>query len=385
MAKPTQRSWYLRIVTGALAAMLGLQSFLAITDPYNLYPWSRPHNIFADTNPVGIGPRFMGQIARGSVDTVIAGGSTGMGFLPADVKAQLSGTASVANISYNSPRPEDFSLVADRLAAIPTVKRVLLTIDYSTFTAAPNSKSTFFPFYLFKPNPIDQMRFFDVTAFALAVRDVSNLSWPGALVQERSFARDRDGSYKNSLMRPAVERAASAVTLNTKLLSGTIVPVCSRFPLIAETLAPMAQTLSRDKRRLDVILPPYSLTFYSAIAANKNNNSSVFKASDTLEAALGLRKCVMTALDGIENVFVYAFDDDGSLVEDMANYYDAGHVYQFEWYRHMLSEIEGGRHRLTAANVDAYISDLRRRVLSYTYKNSAVPPEWLADIKPLFP
>lgn len=352
------------------AACAGLlfagQMAVTAIDPYNIYPWSTPRIVSPDTS-AGLAPYMVRAVARGNYDTVVIGGSTTQSFRPADIVSHLEGTRQAANLSYRATRPGDLGVVFDEIAASDTVKRVLLSLDL-VYLMPETAKLREFPFHLYDNDWTERLFRVDRQAYRLAER---SLLGEAVTLPEMSFDGYRDGLKRKyeAWHRPeSAARERETIAFMRDKVAEPTDRTCADMTAVTKRLIPFAEALAAKGKRLDVVVPPYALSFYSWVA--RQQAGLLFTPKAPLESTLLMRKCVVDALSTIEGARVFAFDGERWLTDDLANFHDAGHVYKDEIYRYMLDEINAGRHILTPAAFEAYASDLRTRVPAYSYTSS---------------
>lgn len=367
-------SWNRRLylVLPAVAAGLVLvgQLTVAAVDPYNLHPWS-PVRPITEDGAIGLAPHLLEAVRRGNADTVMIGGSTSMGFRPQDMERLIDGTRAAVNLSYRGPRPNDLGVVFDKAAEAETVERVLLSLDL-VYLLPERARNPQFPFQIYEGGALDRIFHIDRQAYGLAWRLLrgGELSLP-----DKGYAanRKRLRAKYEAWHRPASAARETRMIENARVRVGEQTHLrCDDFGAVKNRLVPFARTLSRAGKTLDVILPPYALSFYAWVLSLEADLLFIPRAP--LEASLMLRRCVVDALDGMEGVRVFAFDGERWITDDLANYHDAGHIYNEAIYRYMLQSVNAGRHQLTAAGFQAYADDLRTRVARYAYTSSRLAP-----------
>lgn len=337
-----RRRHYLALPVCGLLALLAGQLVVMAVDPFSLYPWSRTRPVLEKDYSIGLGPYLFRVVARGDYDTVMIGGSTAMNFTPGDMRAKLSGTRAAVNLSYDDPRPADMGVVFDEIARIEKVRRVLLAFDF-IFALPNNMRREWFPFWLYDGDPTEQIFVFDKVAIELTLRQIIDqpLSIP-----RWSFAQFRqklDYAYDHWRSPASIAQIRATIEAKRALLAESSGLSCRDMPAIEQRLAPFAAALNAQGKRLDVIIPPYALNRYHEQLARSKVS---FAPRGSLDKAIVMRRCLVDALSNIEGARVFAFDGDKWLVEDLANYYNAGHVYKMELYRYMLAdESASGPHR----------------------------------------
>lgn len=364
------RRLYLLLPACAAGLLLAGQMAVTAVDPYNSHAWSTPRPVPEDS-AAGLAPYLVRAVARGRYDTVMIGGSTAQSFRPADIVRRLDGTAHAANLSYRATRPADLGVVFDEIAASPSVKRVLLSLDL-VYLMPATARFAQFPFHLYDGDWSEQMFRIDRQAYRLTGRILrgDDLALP-----EQTYRRYREGltqKYEAWQSPDSIAREQATIeAMRAKVLEPTD-KSCASLSAVTQRLVPFAKALAASGKTLDVIVPPYALNFYHWVA--RQQAGLLFTPDAPLEQTLLLRQCVTEAMAAIGGARVFAFDGDAWLTGDLTNFHDAGHVYKEEIYSYMLDEINAGRHRLTPATFDAYAADLRARVARFRDTRPSPPP-----------
>jgi len=359
------RSLYLGAAAVGVGAMLSLQAVVTIVDPFNLYPWSPSRAIPDQAQSDKLSMYLLRVAAKDNYDTVIAGGSTVLDFRAKDVEAYLPGVVRAVNLAYPMTEPGDLAVTLGEVSRMPNVRHVLIPLDY-VYMMPTTFRFAAFPYKLYN-NKLGN-RF--LAADRVAVQLSFNLLLKGKLSARGSEHDDYEVEVRNLYARThslqGIESLKEASTRSHAAMAEPAALDCHDFPALMQEFVPFAEAMSRQGKTVDVLVPPYSFSFYTFLI----DHPVFYKPRPTLDAHIALRRCAVSQLANLPNVRVFAFDDEPWLVEDEANFFDPGHVYHPENYRYMLGEIAAGRHQLTPANFDAYADSLRRRVLNYSYHST---------------
>lgn len=356
-------------VPAACAGLIALgQVLVATVDPYSVHPWSTPRPVPEDA-AMGLSPYLVRAAARGAYDTVVIGGSTSQGFRPADIAALIAGTAAAANLSYRATRPADLGVVFQEVAASTSVKRVILSLDH-VYLLPASAQYPQFPFHLYTGGDVTERLFrFDKQAYELAFRLLSGGDFKLPEYTYQAYRAELASKYALWQAPEQRRQEAAAIEAQRGRVGEPTERTCRDLDAVGTHLVPFARALARSGKTLDVVVPPYALSFYHW--ALSLHAGLLFTPKAPLENALLLRRCVVEALSGVEGARVFAFDGERWLVEDPAKFHDAGHVYDEAVFRYVLGEVGAGRHQLTTGNFDAYADDLRRRVRDFRYQPAA--------------
>ncbi|MDO9337773.1 MAG: hypothetical protein Q7T61_15370 [Caulobacter sp.] len=356
------RFLYLAIPGVIVGLMLAAQAFVMAADPFSQYPWSPPRDVPEEAQSPDLAPYLLNLAGRGDYDTLVVGGSTSAAFRPRDMARLLPYARHPGNFAYYGSRPKDVALVLHKVAdEMPRVRHVITALDYTYMLPASEARASF-PFHIYGDRPGDHFLANDMTAlrlsWGLATTGAIQPGHEGYAAHETLTERVRVRGHSPrgvAQMRRAVAEARDIVAAPARL-------TCQDFAPLRDTLAPFARKLSAQGRTLDIVVPPYHLSFYSSVATHP----SLSKIRPSIADHLVLRRCAVEAMAGLPGVRIFAFDEPW-LVQDAENYSDPGHVLQAAHYRYMLKAIGAGEHQLTPQNFDAYARDLRRRVLAFQY------------------
>ena len=360
------RRLYLVLPTSVAGAVLCGQMLVAAVDPYNLYPWSPAREINEDA-AVELSPYLLRAVRRGNVDTVLIGGSTSLDIAASDIERLIEGTEKAVNLSYRATRGADLGVVFKEVSDAANVRRVILFLDW-IYLRPDAEKNPAFPFHLYEGDPTEALFRIDRQAYELSFRLLTSgrLVIGGTTRAERNHWRDV--KYREWHSARSVTRERAMIEAERLRVGEPTDITCADLGAIETRLAPFARALSAAGKRLDVIVPPYAMSYYHWVLRRKSD--ILFRPRASLDSALVMRRCALEVLAPLEGVDVYAFDGERWLTDDLANYRDAAHVQNEDAFRFMLEAVNAGRNRLTLDNFDAYARDLRERVPAYAYRSS---------------
>jgi hypothetical protein len=183
---------------------------------------------------------------------------------------------------------------------------------------------------------------------------------------EQSSYRDTyafaQGEAAQADLRAYIARNKISINTPSKL-------TCAAMDSIGEDLAPFARAMSARGVEVDVVLPVYSAVLYYHTGEPDSRGMS---RPSLLNDLLLMRRCLVDALDDLPHVQIFAFDNVPGLASDWRNYFDPGHLYNFEANRYILRSIAAGEHVLSRSNVDAEIAQLRANVLNYEFTSKQI-------------
>ena len=137
---------------------------------------------------------------------------------------------------------------------------------------------------------------------------------------------------------------------------------CASFNAVDEQLVPRIRKFAERGVKIDVVIPILSYANY------------YFRMSDIsptmLDEVLTSRRCLVSALNGLANVRVFAFDQDPKIAGDLGKFRDPGHVYDPEVLNRTLTSLSTGENLLTEENVEEYVRRIRTEVKNYQIENS---------------
>jgi hypothetical protein len=165
-----------------------------------------------------------------------------------------------------------------------------------------------------------------------------------------------------------MQRARALIERRRAIVLDPAHMTCAELSGMAQVVD-FARALAARNVRLDIVVPPYSYLIY--FAWFDAGPRQVVRNEPPLAAMLIMRRCLLEAIEPLGGVSVYAFDLHQDIVGDLGNYRDFTHLYGSPVGRKIFQLIENGQGRLRLADFDAYTAELRRKVVSYQYTNSA--------------
>ena len=263
------------------------------------------------------------------------------------------------NLSYHAIRPVDIGVAFAELEKAANIRRVILSFDV-IFAYDNKERRDGFPFNIYDTDPTNRFLAFDL----LAIRLTYNLLRGAGIKSPWTIAIETDAweeAYKRSHTPFALAKMGAMIRERRLVLNQPSGASCSDFPAVNQRLLPFARSLDAQGRKLDIIIPPYSLAYYYMLLERNSSNPSI-TGPGAFDKLLVMRRCLVNLTASIPNTRVFAFDDDW-LVTDFSNFKDPGHLRNSpEIFRYMLQEVNAGRHTLTPAVFEEYERSLRHRV-----------------------
>jgi hypothetical protein len=355
----SRRPIFLLGLIAAWAAVLAWYAVVAFVDPYELR-FSRAGERLADhAYPGYVVPKLFSVAANEGADVVVVGGSTAMGFTPAMLRAAFPGTKRPVNLSYTCATGDDLGLTLPRLEASKTLKRVIISLDFTMVwpceTFASTLDSRYYALRWWDPVPDFSMdRRFPVLLRNVLRTGVLNLpDWQQHSPDQVDGVTDAPPvTASPSLLASFHRRVIAARPWATK---GSVVP-CSAIPAVRDVIAPNVRRLAARGVAVDLLSPPYALAFYGVHGQ---------PAQHIFTRLMALRRCALEATAGLPGVHFHAFDDDLPLVGSMANYKDAGHLRGYSTYQYVLAHIVAGDRELWPPQWPAFQARVIGDVLAF--------------------
>ncbi|MDO9337479.1 MAG: hypothetical protein Q7T61_13850 [Caulobacter sp.] len=364
------RAAYLAAAGAALAGALAVFGFIAIVDPHDLYPWgARPH--LAETTLAGQAQADVLNVAtNGDFDALLVGASSAQQYEGPDLARHLGGVRRGYAIIYLGAQPRDLAVVLDRVASAPNLKRVVLSYDLGYLLPMHRIQGDF-PSALYDDSPLNDPGAFSLTSLELSWRLATRQSYENRRWDIAPLRRGLAEKYRNSRTPRIAAIYRGFIAQQKGRLDAPTSLTCRDFEANG-LIARLAGRLQARGVRLDVVIPPYSYAAYSDLSRAERNDR--LRGQPALAAFLQARRCMIAAVAPIPGTRVHGFDLDADIVEDMANYWDTTHLYGPVIGRRILGDIDRGDHVLTTETFEPYAREMRRRVVAWDYRNSAMIP-----------
>ena len=361
---------FLPVIGAIAAASLLLGLLLTLIDPFDIYPWGVRPKLKSNGDYSADSTRYLvAAVAKTpAVDTILLGGSTGRLYTVQMMEEILPGTQSAFNLSYSAPSSADRTAVYRQLLRFSSARRFILEADWTYILPKALQRPTpGFPMYLYDDVWWNDVRGMNMVAFQLswaALRGDPLWLTAWSRSAEQAGYRNRyelmQSEAPRAEFRAYIARHKTSIDTPSKL-------TCRTMDAIGEDLAPFVRALSERGVEVDVVLPAYSwVLYYWTEEADPHGLSSPSLLNDLLQ----MRRCLVYALDDLPHVRIFAFDNVPGLASDWKNYFDPGHLYNFEANRYILRSIAEGKNVLSRGNIDADIARLRSNVVRYEFTSN---------------
>jgi hypothetical protein len=355
------------IVAAICVAFWAMAAICVAVDPYDVFPWGLQPRLAATNYPPDKVPFLIDVVAKDpAIDMVLVGGSTAVDFTP-QMLERFPGVKNPFNLSYEGSLPFDREVVTQELLKYSHARRVMLSFDYNYATEMHQARAEF-PFYLYDGKLLDNIRMIGPSTFQVALSALLHhglLSNNGNAAFEKLHASKFQAFQTAATMRDLARKVARV----RKDIDQPSPRGCADFPAIGEQLAPYAKALSQRHVALDIFIPPY------AQIAPYDWKTIVWRGElrdAILNDQITIRRCLVQAVGALPGVRVFGFDNDDWITGDLANYRDTAHTQNTKVQDYMIASMAQGTHRLTTANVDAYLAAMHRRVVAAKVFNSKV-------------
>ena len=357
---------------GALAAgYCFLALLLASIDPLALYPWgiSAPLKTDGDYS-MELTPYLVDAVAKDpGIDTLFVGGSTGHFYTPQMMEEILPHTRRAFNLSYGRPSAPDRAAIARQLLRYSHARHFILEADWPyTIPAQDQRMAESFPLYLYDDKWWNDVRDVDLQNIKLSLAVLKgNPLWTSSW--SKNLERKTYQTRYEAIHSPAFVAQYAAVIARRKDSVDTPSRLtCDAMDTIGSGLVPLVRALSQRGAQVDLVFPPYSwLIYYRA-----GEPGDPLNRPSLLNDVLLMRKCVVNAVEGLQRVRVFAFDDVSAIGGDFRKYMDAGHLYDPDANRYILQSIANGEHRLTPGNIEAKNAEMKSNVIGYRLTGAGI-------------
>jgi hypothetical protein len=345
---------------------------LVLIDPFDIYPWGIEPALKTNGDYSAEATRYLAAVVAKTpaYNTILVGASTARLYTPQMMEELLPGTRSAFNFSYSAPSSADRTAVFRELLRFSSPSRLIVEVDWTyVLPKAFQHPTPGFPLYLY-----DDVWWNDVRTMTVETFQLSRTLLRGGPLWLPTWSQTAEqASYRESYafmqgegpkadLRAYIARNKISINTPSKL-------TCAAMDSIGEDLAPFARAMSARGVEVDVVLPVYSEVLYYHTGEPDPRGMS---RPSLLNDLLLMRRCLVDALDDLPHVRIFAFDNVPGLASDWKNYFDPGHLYNFEANRYILRSIAAGEHVLSRSNVDAEIAQLRANVLNYEFTSNQI-------------
>lgn len=363
--------WSFLAATGAaLLLLLGVAVLVTAVDPHNLYPWGAHPKLGEEKLMGAAQSQVLNVVTDGDFDGLLIGASSAHQFEGPDLSRYLDGVTRGYALTYNGAAPGDLQVIMRRVAETPGLKRAVLSYDLS-YMAPAGVAQPGFPMALYDDTPFNDLGALGPSSLRLSLRLLRGQSYWDQRWDMTAYRKYMAGVYERSRSPKVVKIYKGFIADQKARIDAPTTLTCADFTANDE-IADFARRLNQRGVRLDIVIPPYSYVAYYDLS--RPERVQRVRGQPALAALLQARRCMIAAVAPYPNTQVHGFDLDAGLTDDLANYWDATHLYGSARGIEMLKAINRGDHVLTVQNFEPYARELRRRVAAYHYYNSKVAP-----------
>lgn len=357
-------------LAAALAPVALLLAALYAYDPLQVYhpAWGRPPTVHKNMRLQAIGAIRHGDFDGAILATSILENSS------ADEAGALLGGRFV-NLSISAGDFFERGLILDRLLERRHLRRVIYSLDFIYLNQRKGYRVFPLPTFdfLYDGNPLNDFRVYLNGHFLACLARWSGdeacvgrpvgFDRPNAWSGEPEHAARFGGfdrwcaARDNYQIRDVQEKLTSAAR---RLAAGDIDAndtsggdnTARAIAYIEDNL--LARVTAHPETEFDLVLPPYSRAKFAIWYQQQTGNA------DTHQAVV---RHIAGRATQLANLRLWGFED-ADFPDDIAHYKDLDH-FGPEINRRIVEAIRDGRHRITAANVEAYLAEARRRGRAY--------------------
>jgi hypothetical protein len=341
------------------ALAVACYAFVGIADPYELR-FSRPSERLGEhPYPGVITPRLTSVVAHSGVDVVIVGGSTAVGYTPTMMRAAFRDARRPFNLAFGCMDARDYGLILPRLLQSSTLKRVIISLDYTLLgTTCLRSQTPldarYYDLAWYDPVPEFSLDALSLSRRVVAGGELDEPGWRPRVPDQVDLVTDSPPMTTSPELMSQVARWLELA--RGKATSGPRMP-CDAIPVLGRVLTPFIRQAAAKGVTVDLLAPPYTLASYSEWTVGVNP-----LPGPPFPTAMALRRCVLEQTAGLPNVYFHAFDTDLSLTANLSLYEDDSHIRDYDTYEAILKHIANRDHVLTASQWPAFEARLRQEV-----------------------
>ena len=361
-------SWlFLPIILFTYALASACYVLVWVVDPYELRPGGVPASLADRPYMDEYIPRLYPIAAKQDIDLMLVGGSTTSAVTTTMLQRAFPEAHRPYNLSFVGITENDLAVLLDRISTSTSLKRVLITIDFSLVRNMGANNGARTAKHYRTPLWHDPIPEFDLDAAEgmLGVVATGTLNFPG-------WTRDQaTPPYFMVRVEPLKLRPEKIAKHEKDAVAGRSWVVsqpplsCERIPALSRSIIPRIRQLAARGIKVDLIIPPYSLAVYTDWTMNFRPGQFFDGHGAVWASLIGLRKCLVEEVDNISGVSVHAFDTDLSITADLTRYLDSSHLYDPDAYQDLMTRVSKRSDVLTVSNWDAYARALEQAVLRY--------------------
>lgn len=342
--KRAYRRWACGVLAAILVLLAACGATVYLVDPCLYYRMPTRYQ------PVFFSERYQAAgLARNvEADTVLMGTSMAANYRAGQIGETFGGTA--VRITIPDGYFSEFDKVMNVLFKARTPQRVVFGLDLNILVRDGSGVTAAMPDYLYNDNPLDDVKYLlnkDTLYYSVYVLMANQ--WGQGETLDEGFTWDKDGIWWNhatalaGYTRP--ETAAEAVPADVFLAD------------TAENLKVVCRWVEdHPDTEFRLFLPPYSILFWDKTA----------RLGET-EAMLSALDLTVETLLPYDNVKLYGFLLDRSIVEDLDNYCDYVH-HSGAVCTAVLEKMAAEEMRLTEENWPETLANWRDFVVHYDYE-----------------
>jgi hypothetical protein len=338
---------------------------IVIVDPYDLRAGGVQLRLADHRYPDREWPLLINSLTKQRHDLVLIGGSTTMAITPTMMRKAFPWSRAPINLSYIAPRPLDLGDMLKKISRIKGLRRVVVVMDFTLMEQRPYRSATGDTLANMETTSWHHGGDFSpqsaLASFNLIVRGFYTLpGWEKSDQPEfmRGAQKVTQSERNISRFRAAVKRHQGDAFASAKIS-------CSDIPFVDHQLAEFLNVAKAKGIAVDLAFPalPYML-HYDWI--ENRPRFGILKPGPIFDQFMTFKKCAVAATgkSGIKQGRVLALDSNDAISGNLNRYMDSAHLMDSEAYMDVAEMIAAGDYSLTPANIDAYESALRRKVVS---------------------
>jgi hypothetical protein len=339
--------------------------FVWIVDPYALRSLGPTARLSERPYHDLVVPLLFSVAARDGTDLVIVGGSTSMGYTTAMLREAFPEAKRPINLSFVGPSERDFEMELARLETSKSLKRVLLTLEWSFIKDVPAFGRIWNkpPYNASWYNPVPEygLEALRMSGQVLLTGSLDLPDWLGLSQDRPDFMVNAEPETTSPQY---FAKLAQAVEISRAWVTQAPAVACDAMPNVGSIL-PFVRRMAARGVSVDLLFPPYSLAVYSDWSVNSPAAlaHTNFPGKGAVFANLvSLRRCAVEMTSGLSNVRVHAFDAELSITGNLSLYKDTSHLLDYGTYRYILLRIGRGDAVLTKADWPRFETALKKAV-----------------------
>lgn len=333
---------FIKIFFGVMIVLLLVPAgIVGLVDPFGYYhkPWFGLKNV--NLNQPYQNP---GYVKNYDYETALVGTSMTEGMRASEAD-KLFDTTTI-KICQSGAHSMDIAQMLDLVCKAGKAKQVIVGLDANIFRKEYDTYRSEMPLYLYNDNPLDDVNYlFNKQVLFEEIPEMLQANKEGNLPEIDDYYIREASNYSKENALANYER-------------GVLDEASISWDRAARNIENIVTVIENNPEiTFYIYMPPYSMLFWDRYMCN-----------GIVDNELAMQKQVVEAFLEYENVQLYYFMNDYSIITNLENYRDAGH-YSPQVCSLILQEIHDGNYIITKDNYLSVFTEMENFVKNYDYES----------------